>query len=125
MDRVVELVHYAAVSVMNNMVITVLLKLLVKTVMRLPAVVKTVVTLIKQHQRLHVAPGDTVKTLFDRLIAVTVFLVSIMLTTGIVGLMASSNHAETPWWVLAALGLSSGIASVGACMWGVKHDNHG
>lgn len=32
----------------------------------LPAAVKPVVILIKQHQRLHAAPGDTVKREFDR-----------------------------------------------------------
>lgn len=41
-------------------------KLLVRTGTLLPAVVKLVVTLIKQHQRLHAAPGDTVKREFDR-----------------------------------------------------------
>lgn len=55
--HVVELVHYAAVSVMNSIVITDWLKLLVKMETRLPVVVNPVVTLIKQHQRLHVAPG--------------------------------------------------------------------
>lgn len=66
--HVVELVHYAVVSVMNSMVITDWLKLLVKMGTRLPVVVNPVVILIKQHQRLHVAPGDTMKREFDRYI---------------------------------------------------------
>ena len=95
--------------------------------MLLPAFVKPVVILIKQHQRLHAAPGTggrTVKTLFDRIITVTVFLFSAVLASAIVGLMSSSDHAETPWWVLAAVGLSAALMSVGACMWGATHDNH-
>lgn len=42
------------------------LKLLVRTETLLPVAVKPVVTHIKQHQRLHAAPGDTVKREFDR-----------------------------------------------------------
>lgn len=124
--HVVELVHYAAVSVMNSMVITDWLKLLVKTETRLPVVVNPVVTLIKQHQRLHVAPGTgrkTMKNIFDRLITVIVFFVSVTLASCIVGLMSSGNHAETPWWTLAGLGLFAAISSIVACMWGVKHDH--
>lgn len=124
--HVVELVHYAAVSVMNNMVTMVWLKLLVKMEARIPVVVNPVVTLIKQHQRLHVAPGTgrkTMKNIFDRLITVIVFLLSMVLASCIVGLMSSGNHAETPWWMLAGLGLFAAISSVGACMWGVKHDH--
>lgn len=67
--HVVELVHYAVVSVMNSMVITDWLKLQVKTETRLPVVVNPVVTLIKQHQRLHVALGTgkrIMKREFDR-----------------------------------------------------------
>ncbi|EDK7779824.1 hypothetical protein CKS97_20170 [Salmonella enterica subsp. enterica serovar Java] len=126
MGHVVELVHYAAVSVMNNMVTMVWLKLLVKMEARIPVVVNPVVTLIKQHQRLHVAPGTgrkTMKNIFDRLITVIVFLLSMVLASCIVGLMSSGNHAETPWWMLAGLGLFAAISSVGACMWGVKHDH--
>lgn len=124
--HVVELVHYAAVSVMNNMVTMVWLKLLVKMETRIPVVVNPVVTLIKQHQRLHVAPGTgrkTMKNIFDRLITVIVFLLSMVLASCIVGLMSSGNHAETPWWILAGLGLFAAISSVAACMWGVKHDH--
>lgn len=62
------------------------------------------------------------KNIFDRLITVIVFLVSVTLASCIVGLMSSGNHAETPWWMLAGLGLFAAISSVGACMWGVKHD---
>ncbi|HFW5086735.1 TPA: hypothetical protein ACIBVD_001775 [Salmonella enterica subsp. enterica serovar Javiana] len=126
MGHVVELVHYAAVSVMNNMVTMVWLKLLVKMETRIPVVVNPVVTLIKQHQRLHVAPGTgrkTMKNIFDRLITVIVFLLSMVLASCIVGLMSSGNHAETPWWILAGLGLFAAISSVAACMWGVKHDH--
>lgn len=124
--HVVELVHYAAVSVMNNMVTMVWLKLQVKTETRLPVVANPVVTLIKQHQRLHVAPGTgkrIMKREFDRLITVIVFFVSVTLASCIVGLMSSGNHAETPWWMLAGLGLFAAISSIGACMWGVKHDH--
>ncbi len=64
------------------------------------------------------------KTLFDRIITVTVFLFSAVLASAIVGLMSSSDHAETPWWVLAAVGLSAALMSIGACMWGATHDNH-
>lgn len=63
------------------------------------------------------------KNIFDRLITVIVFLVSVTLASCIVGLMSSGNHAETPWWMLAGLGLFAAISSVGACMWGVKHDH--
>jgi len=38
--------------------------------MLLPVAVKPVVTLIKQHQRLHAAPGDTVKREFDRYVVI-------------------------------------------------------
>lgn len=43
---------------------------LVRTETLLPAVVKPVVILIKQHQRLHAAPGDTVKREFDRYVVI-------------------------------------------------------
>ncbi|EJS0970456.1 hypothetical protein NW995_002451 [Salmonella enterica] len=43
---------------MNSMVTTVWLKLLVKTETHSPVVVNPVVTLIKQHQRLHAAHGN-------------------------------------------------------------------
>lgn len=63
------------------------------------------------------------KNIFDRLITVIVFLVSVTLASCIIGLMARGNHAETPWWFLAGLGLLAAISSVAACMWGVKHDH--
>lgn len=62
------------------------------------------------------------KNLFDRIITVTIFLFSAVLASCIVGLMSSSNHAETPWWVLAAVGLSAALMSIGACMWGARDD---
>lgn len=63
------------------------------------------------------------KNIFDRLITVIVFLVSVTLASCIVGLMTRGNHAETPWWFLAGLGLLAAAASIGACMWGVKNDH--
>lgn len=57
------------------------------------------------------------KNIFDRLITVIVFFVSVTLASCIVGLMSSGNHAETPWWMLAGLGLFAAISSIGACMW--------
>lgn len=65
------------------------------------------------------------KTLFDRIITVTVFLVSIIIASCIVGLMSRGDHVNTPWWILAALGLSAALMSIGACAWGSKYDNHG
>ncbi|HIC1466973.1 TPA: hypothetical protein ACWZ76_004278 [Klebsiella pneumoniae] len=70
MGLVVELVRYVAVNATNNTVITVWSKLLVRTETLLPAVVKPVVTLIKQHQRLHAVPGDIVKREFDRYVVI-------------------------------------------------------
>lgn len=67
---VVELVRYVAVNATNNTVITVWSKLLVRTETLLPAVVKPVVTLIKQHQRLHAVPGDIVKREFNRYVVI-------------------------------------------------------
>lgn len=55
--------------------------------------------------------------LFDRIITVTIFLVSIFIAASIIGLMSSG----TPLWALAALGVSAALMSVGACAWGVKH----
>lgn len=46
------------------------LKLQVRTETLLPVAVKPVVTHIKQHQRLHAAPGDTVKREFDRYVVI-------------------------------------------------------
>lgn len=62
------------------------------------------------------------KTLFERAVTVVIFIVSVVLASCIVGLMSSGNHAETPWWVLAALGLSAALASIGACMYGAQDD---
>lgn len=69
-DLVVELVRYVAVNAMNNTVITVLLKLLVRTETLLPAVVKPVVTHIKQHQRLHAAPGTGRKAMLINIVLI-------------------------------------------------------
>lgn len=63
------------------------------------------------------------KNIFDRLITGIVFLVSVTLASCIVGLMTRGNHAETPWWFLAGIGLLAAAASIGACMWGVKNDH--
>lgn len=76
--HVVELVHYGVASVMNSMVTTDWLKLLVKTGMRLPAVVNPVVTLIKQHQRLHVAPGTGRKTMLDYIVSFVLLVIIIL-----------------------------------------------
>lgn len=64
------------------------------------------------------------RTLFDRIVTITVFLVSIVLASGIISLMSWADHAETPWWVLAVLGLSAAVMSVSACAWGATYDNH-
>lgn len=112
---VVELVRYAVASVMNNTVITVWLKLLVRTVTLLPVAVKPVVTLIKQHQRLHAAPGTGRKAMLERIVISIIFLISVALV--------SSNLAFiTQQFVLALTGVIAALASIAACMWGAKHE---
>lgn len=113
--HVVELVRYVVASAMNNTVITVWLKLLVKTGTLLPAVVKPVVTLIKQHQRLDAAPGTGRKAMLERIVISIIFLISVALV--------SSNLAFiTQQFVLALTGVIAALASIAACMWGAKHE---
>lgn len=78
----------------------------------LPAAVKPVVILIKQHQRLHAAPGDT---MLERIVITIIFLISVALV--------SSNLAFiSEQWVLALTGVIAGLASIAACMWGAQDD---
>lgn len=114
-DLVVELVRYAAASVMNNMVITVWLKLQVKTGTPSPAVAKPVVILIKQHQRLHVAPGTGRKIMFERIVIIMLFLISVALGSSILAFIDKQ-------FVLALTGIVAALASIAACMWGAQND---
>lgn len=92
--HVVELVHYAAVSVMNSMVITDWLKLLVKMETRLPVVVNPVVTLIKQHQRLHVAPGTGRKTMLDYIVSFALLVIIILLVRSVIVALSVSGMID-------------------------------
>lgn len=83
--------------------------------MLLPAAVKPVVILIKQHQRLHAALGTGRKTMLERIVITIIFLISVALV--------SSNLAFiSEQWVLALTGVVAGLASIAACMWGAQDD---
>ena len=83
--------------------------------MLLPVAVKPVVTHIKQHQRLHAAPGTGRKAMLERIVITIIFLISVALV--------SSNLAFiSEQWVLALTGVVAALASIAACMWGTQDD---
>lgn len=60
--------------------------------------------------------------MINKLLTLLIFLVCIGLGASIIGIMARNEHFETPMWVLASLGLSAVLMSVGACFCGASDD---